>query len=80
MRSLQKDPFRGCMTDNDAITLGILLTNGAMYYYENESRLKKKGITESDWAERIRQSTNNIIGNATIESFKELENYKIKEN
>ena len=74
MASLSKDPFRGCLSDSAAINLGQTLADGALYYYENESRMKQKGISETDWAEKIRSSTNNIWGNAKFKTFEELEN------
>lgn len=74
MFSLSKDPFRGCLSDSAAIGLGQTLADGALYYYENESRMKQKGISETDWAEKIRSSTNNIWGDAKFKTFEELEN------
>ena len=77
MASLTKDPFRGCLSDEAAISLGSKLAEGALYYNKNESRLKQKGISETEWAERIRQSTNNILGDSKFESFEALENYNL---
>ena len=75
MKSLSKDPFRGCLSDPAAICLGTTLAEGALYYYKNKSRMKQKSISETVWAERIRKSTNNIWGNANFESFEALEDY-----
>ena len=73
MSSLEKDPFRGCLSDIDAIDLGNYLAAGALYYYENEDSMKQNGISETDWAERIRENTNNIYTDAKYLSFDELE-------
>ena len=73
MSSLGKDPFQGCLSDDDATTLGNYLAVGALYYYENEEHMKQKGISETEWAERIRDNTNNIFGYARKLSFDELE-------
>jgi len=73
MLSLEIDPFRGCLSDGDAITLGNYLAAGALYYYENEARMKQNGISETNWAEKIRNNTNNIFSDAKKLSFDELE-------
>ncbi|MCR5614337.1 hypothetical protein [Treponema sp.] len=79
MNNLTKDPFRGCVSDSAALQLGTILAAGAIYYYDNMERLKAKGITEDEWAERIRHSTNKILGKYKFESFVKLEDYKIKD-
>ena len=76
IKSQTTDLFSGVINDKSAVQLGKYLAEGALYYNENEKRLKEKGISKSDWGQMIRTSTNNILGDKSFESFEKLEEHE----
>ena len=73
MDAQETDLFSGCISDNDAMTLGNYLAAGAIYYDANKKHMQEKEISESDWGQKIKQSTNGFSKDQNFESFEKLE-------